>query len=372
MKERYLPIDLLRGATIILMIMVNMPGSWAHVYPPLRHSVWHGCTLADMVFPLFLFITGFSMAFSMAKVAAGESIPAEGRRAARRKILRRSLVIFAAGLFLNLFPFQTGLSGMRIMGVLQRIALSWACAAFLVLHLEKRYLAVLSIAALAAYHLASVLFAGPDPWSLEGSLAVRVDLAVLGERHMWNGFGVPFDPEGLITTFPATVSVLAGYLAGAPARGGMPPSTLVKRYLPAGIGLAAAGLALGHFQPVNKPLWTGTYVLLTTGAALVVMAACVWATEIRRWRRWASFAVVFGMNPLAAFFLSSLWARTLTGLVRVTSSGAEKSGYAWLYSTVFRPLFGAATGSFAFSVFHVIIFGILLSLLYRRDIVLKV
>ncbi|HSG28748.1 MAG TPA: hypothetical protein VLA34_09730, partial [Candidatus Krumholzibacterium sp.] len=153
---------------------------------------------------------------------------------------------------------------------------------------------------------------------------------------------------------------------------GMSPDTLLKRYLVAGTGLVAAGLALGHLQPVNKPLWTGSYVLLTTGAALVVMAACVWATEIRRWRRWASFPVVFGMNPLTAFVLSSLWARTLTGLVRVHSSGTEESGYAWLYASVFRPLFGAATGSFAFSVFHIIIFWMLLSFLYRRDIVLKV
>ncbi|MBU8922583.1 MAG: DUF1624 domain-containing protein [Bacteroidales bacterium] len=365
--ERYLPIDIMRGITMAAMVLVNTPGSWAHIYPQLRHSAWHGCTIADLVFPSFLFVAGLSMAFSFSRRGME-------RKARLARIGRRVAIIFVAGLFINAYPFQAGPGDIRIMGVLQRIALAWGLAAVGAVFIRRKGLAILSVGILIAYWIAVSWFGGSDPWSLEGNLVRHVDLLVLGERHMWSGFGIPFDPEGILSTLPAVVSVIAGYIAGGPAASAMAESRQSGIMVIPGLLLMAAGLLWGTVQPVSKPLWTGSYVLLTAGISILMMSAIVWITEVKRWRRWGWPASVFGANPLLLFLISALWVRTISGLVRFGASdvGSGKvSLYNFLYDSVFRPVAGEMNGSLLFAVFHLILYWLMLYFLHRGRVFVK-
>jgi len=197
-KKRLLSLDIYRGITIVFMIIVNTPGSWQYVYAPLRHSEWHGCTPTDLVFPSFLFIVGVSMWFSMKKY--GHTLNTRSVF----KILYRTLIIFAAGFLLIWFPFVgKQLSGIRIMGVLQRIALAYGLGALLCLIVKKKYLWIVSAVILLGYWALLYFAGGSEPYSLEGNAVLKFDLLVLGKEHLYGGFGIPFDPEGLLSTIPA-------------------------------------------------------------------------------------------------------------------------------------------------------------------------
>ncbi|MCK4537170.1 MAG: DUF1624 domain-containing protein [Candidatus Krumholzibacteria bacterium] len=368
-EQRYLPIDIMRGITMAAMVLVNTPGSWGHVYPLLRHSTWHGCTMADLVFPSFLFVAGFSMAFSFSRNDMD-------RKARLARIGRRVAVIFAAGLLINVYPFQTGPGDLRIMGVLQRIALAWGLAAVAAVFIGRKGLAILSIGVLVAYWAAVSWFGGSDPWSLQGNLARHVDLLVMGERHMWNGLGIPFDPEGIISTLPAAVSVLAGYIAGGQVVSKKTEDRQSGIMVIPGIFLLVAGLTWGIVQPVNKPLWTGSYVLLTSGISILMMSVVVWITEVKRWRKWGWPASVFGANPFLLFLFSALWVRTITRVVMFgtggAGSGTEKvSLYNFLFDSVFRPLAGAMNGSLLFAVLHLVLYWLILYFLHRGKVFVK-
>ena len=208
-SSRLFSLDVFRGLTVAFMIIVNTPGSWEYVYAPLRHSKWSGCTPTDMVFPFFLFIAGVSMWFSLKKYdhqITGGSI---------FRIMRRVVAIFAAGLFLTIFPyFDRDYSTLRIMGVLQRIALAYGLGAIICLAVRKDYIWIVTGSLLLLYWGLMVLFGGTDPFSLSGNFALKVDLLLLGEKHLYKGFGIPFDPEGLFSTMPAVCTVLLGFLTG--------------------------------------------------------------------------------------------------------------------------------------------------------------
>jgi predicted acyltransferase len=368
-EERYLPIDIMRGLTMAAMVLVNTPGNWGHVYSQLGHSAWHGCTIADLVFPSFLFVAGYSMAFSFSRNDMERKV-----RLAR--IGRRIALIFAAGLLINAYPFQTGLADIRIMGVLQRIALAWGLAAVGAVFIGRKGLSIISIGILLGYWAAIIMFGGNDPWSLEGNIARHVDILVIGERHMWNGFGIPFDPEGGISTLPAAVSVLAGYIAGGPASSEKTEDGKTGIMLFSGLILVVAGSAWGTIQPVSKPLWTGSYVLLASGISILLMALVIWITEVKGWRRWWWPISVFGTNPLLLFLFSALWVRTITGVIKFGSGGAgddagRVSLYNYLFDSVFRPLAGEMNGSLLFAVFHLGLYWSILYFLYRRKVFLK-
>jgi len=208
--QRYLALDVLRGMTVALMILVNNPGSWSHIYAPLEHSKWHGCTPTDLVFPFFLFVVGVSMFFSFSKY--GNALNKESLL----KIGKRTLLIFAIGLFLNSFPqWATDYSKLRIMGVLQRIALAYGIGAVIVLASPRKYLPYVGGAILLFYWGLMYVLGGSDPFSLEGNATIAFDSAILGVSHLYKGFGIPFDPEGLLSTIPAVVTVILGYLVGA-------------------------------------------------------------------------------------------------------------------------------------------------------------
>jgi predicted acyltransferase len=246
---RLMSLDVFRGMTIAFMIIVNTPGTWSHVFAPLRHAKWHGCTPTDLVFPSFLFIAGVAVYYSLKKYNFEFSGPSLFR------ILRRVALIFAAGLFLNIFPhFDRDYSTLRILGVLQRIALAYGLGAIIVLLVKRNYIWIVTAIILLGYWALMYFLGGSDPYSLEGNLATRVDAAIMGANHLYKGFGVPFDPEGLVSTIPAVGTVLLGFMAGN-LIGSFGTSWKTVGYLAAiGAALVAAGLVWGQFSPINKPL----------------------------------------------------------------------------------------------------------------------
>ncbi len=368
-ERRLLALDAFRGATIAAMILVNMPGSWSHIYPPLRHAAWHGATPTDLIFPFFLFVVGTSMWFSFRKFDHRLSRPLA------RKILRRVALIFLVGLFLSAYPF-VGRDlpwDLRILGVLQRIALAYGVAAFLVLLLSPRKLVAASAVILLGYWALLAAFGGAEPYAVESNVVRKVDLALLGEAHVWRGFGIPFDPEGLLSTLPAVVTVVLGYLAGRWITESARREDAILKMLLAGTLLVVAGLVWNPLFPINKPLWTGSYVLYTGGIALVALAWFIWAIDVKGWCGWVKPLEVYGLNPLFAYVLSGVLARTLTRLVHVPVGGGETvTGYRWLYSRIFEPLAGPLNGSLLFALAMVVLIWLAVLPLYRRNIVIKI
>lgn len=365
--QRYLALDVLRGITIVGMITVNNPGSWAHIYSPLRHSEWNGCTPTDLVFPFFLFVVGVSMFFSFSKY--GNVL----NRESLIRLSRRTLLIFAIGLFFNSFPqWQKDFSHVRIMGVLQRIALVYGISSLVVLSVSRKALPWVTAGILLAYW-GILYFAGSEqPFSLEGNATIPFDMSILGENHMYKGFGIRFDPEGLLSTFPAVATALLGYMAGMLIKSRTKTQVPLKLILWGAAGIAI-GWIWGIYFPINKPLWTSSYVLYAGGWASLVLGVLVWIIDVRSYEKWTSFFVVFGKNPLFIFSFSTFWAISLLRLIKLkTPEGDVQNGYNWLYTQVFEPLAGPINGSLLFALAHVALFWLIGYVMYRNKIFIKV
>jgi predicted acyltransferase len=366
-SQRYLALDVLRGMTVALMILVNNPGSWAHIYAPLEHAAWQGCTPTDLVFPFFLFVVGASMFFSFSKY--GNQLSKESLL----KIGKRTLLIFAIGLFLNSFPqWNQDFSKLRIMGVLQRIALAYGFAALIVLGVKRRFLPYLCGIILLAYWGLVIYAGGANPYSLAGNPASPFDSALLGIGHLYKGFGIPFDPEGLFSTLPAIVTVLIGYMIGSVIKES--PRMKVPAKLAAfGIVALIAGWLWGLYFPICKAIWSSSYVLYTAGWASILLALLIWLIDLKGYSGWTSFFVVFGVNPLFIFAFSGLWARIIGRMIQVTvADGKVISGSTWIYNNIFVPIGGDLNGSLLFAVAHVILFWLLGYVLYKKKIFIKV
>ncbi|WP_163715228.1 acyltransferase family protein [Mangrovibacterium lignilyticum] len=365
--QRYLALDVLRGITIVAMITVNNPGSWAHVYPPLLHSEWNGCTPTDLVFPFFLFVVGVSMFFSFSKY--GNVL----NRDSFVRVLKRTVLIFAIGLFLNSFPqWLKDFSHLRIMGVLQRIALVYGFASLIVLSVKKNYLPYILVFILLSYWGIIFFFGGTDPYSLEGNITIPFDSMIFGADHLYKGFGIPFDPEGLLGTYPAIGTAVLGYMAGAVIQKTDKDKVPVKLAIWGLVGLVV-GFVWGQFFPINKPLWTSSYVIYAAGWASLVLAILIWVIDLKSIKKWTSFFVVFGMNPLFIFALSGLWTISIIRLIKFENGAGEMlNGYSWLYRSVFEPLGGPLNGSLLFALAHVVFFWVIGYVLYRKKIFIKV
>jgi predicted acyltransferase len=369
--ERSAALDALRGAAVALMILVNNPGSWQHIFPPFEHAAWHGWTPTDLVFPFFLFAVGASMAFALDERAAARDF--------WPKVLRRAAIIFALGLVLNAAPFvrwsdagdlvARDLDRLRVMGVLQRIALAYLGAAVVVRAVGLRRAWKAAALLLLGYWAACVALAnGADPYSLEGFFGTALDRALLGAAHLYPGEGVPFDPEGLGSTPGAIAQVLLGAAAGRWLKRGPVDAALALRLFVAAALLLALGYVWSLGMPLNKKLWTSSYVVHTTGLALATLALLVVALDLRGGRRGAAatLAVAFGRNALLVFFLAGLLPRLL-GLIRWREGEAWTSPLRWAYEHGFAALPGdPRVGSLAYALAVLALFAALAVALDRR------
>jgi predicted acyltransferase len=369
-KQRLQSLDTFRGITIMMMILVNNPGSWSHVYPPLRHAAWHGWTPTDFVFPFFLFIVGISISLSFtSRLERGQT-----RSQIFLKALRRSIIIFAIGFVLNLFP-EFDFSDVRIMGVLQRIALCYALSSVIILTCRKTTQVGVAICILIIYWIAMKTIPVPgygagilDP---QGNLCWYFDSRLLA-GHTWKGAPVPgFDPEGLLSTLPAAVTTLLGVFTGDWLRSDRNSLEKVSGLFVFGnIGLIV-GVIMNIWFPINKPLWTSSYVVFMAGMALHFLAMCFWLIEIKAWRQWAKPFIVFGSNAILVFVLSSLMARILT-MIRIPSEEGMLSLKTAIFENCFASWAGPLNGSLFFAVFYILLWLGLMSLLYRKRIFIKI
>jgi predicted acyltransferase len=365
--NRFRALDVLRGLTLALMIVVNMQIGPGKSYAPLLHAGWDGLTLTDLVFPTFLFVVGTTLTFTL------EKYEPLGDAAVMRKIAMRTVLIFLCGYLLYWFPFfgvdDSGhvvvapIADTRIFGVLQRIALGYGAAA-LIVHYGGRAGAIsFGLAALLGYWW--VMHAFGD-YSFAGNAEIKLDKLVLGEAHMYQGEGVAFDPEGILSTLPAIVNVLAGYLAGRFVRDHGTKGGTLARLLLAGAVCIALALWWDTVFPINKKLWTSSYVLCTVGIDLGVLALIVYIVPQVHDRRWTYFFEVFGRNTLAIYLLSEVGEK----LLHMTGIG-QQSLFEGLYEVGFAPWAGDKLGSLLYAVVYMLCCWTVSCLMDRKGIYIR-
>ncbi|MGE0640437.1 MAG: acyltransferase family protein [Thermoanaerobaculia bacterium] len=373
--SRLASLDVFRGATIALMILVNNAGDWSRTWAPLLHAPWHGWTPTDLVFPFFLFIVGVAIPIALApRLAAG----GDALAGIHRRILRRSATLFVLGLALIWFPYYTVIwERVRIPGVLQRIAVVYLVAAFAYLHLGRRSRFALSLALLAGYWAAMRWLPVPGfpagDLTPEGNFAFHVDHLLLGP-HIWRYSPGPGDPEGILSTLPAIVTALLGVSTGEWLRSSRTVAARAAGMATAGLVLVLTGLALAPLFPLNKNLWSPTYVLFTGGAALLLLAPLHRLVDGRSAAAWTRPFVIFGRNAIVAYAGSSLMARLL-GVIRIADPadpGASISLQKWLYARLCVPLFPDYVASFAWAAGFVLVWFAILWWLDRRRLYLRI
>ena len=390
LNQRFYSLDVFRGITVALMILVNNPGTWEHIYSPLEHAPWNGCTPTDLVFPFFLFVVGNALAFVMPRFENNYN------SVFLKKIIKRTFLIFAIGLFLNWFPFvrwdnnafvfkywvnpQRADSGIRILGVLQRIALCYFFASIIIFYGKIRGAFVIGSVILLGYWVLCLLFGNAnDPYSLQGFFGVDIDKAILGIPHMYKGEGVPFDPEGLISTLPAIVQIIFGYLVSNYILQKEKNYEVLSSLFVTGMILIITGLCWNMVFPMNKKIWTSSFVVYTSGIATVILSMLIYFVEFKNERGlWTKFFDVFGKNPLFIFVLSGLLPRLL-GLIRWangTTANAEiiyASPLDWFYEHVCKPVAeNLKIGSLMYAIITVIFFWIIAYILDKKKIYIKV
>jgi predicted acyltransferase len=358
-RTRLVSLDVFRGLTMAAMVVVNNPGSWSHVYWPLLHAEWHGWTPTDLIFPFFLFIVGISITLSRRSENWG-------------RIVRRTAVIFALGLFLNGYP-RFDLATWRIPGVLQRIAVCYLCAAsaYRLAAGDRRRqgigLLMLAVALASLYWLVMALVPAPGgaagDLTPEGNVGAWLDRTILG-GHLWRP---RWDPEGLLSTLPAISTALLGVVAGLWLGSAAPPHRKAAGLLIAGAASVALAYAWHPIFPINKNLWTSSFVALTAGAAAIVLACCYWVVDIRGSRAWTAPFVVLGSNAITLYVLSGLLADTL-GIITV----GETPLSAWIHATVFVPLAAPKTASLLYALANLAVLFVPLLWMYRRRLFLRV
>lgn len=383
MNQRYYSLDVFRGATVALMILVNNPGNWSHIYTALEHAPWHGCTPTDLVFPFFLFAVGNAMSFIMPRLETA------GTNFFIRKIFKRALLIFGIGLLLNWSPFVRwqgdqlvlkSFSNIRIFGVLQRIALCYLFASLIVYFFKSKGAILISVIILIGYWIIS-RFAGNllDPYSLEGFWGTQIDRALLGNNHIYKGEGVAFDPEGLVSTLAAIVQVIAGYLTGKYIQQKGKNFEMACNLFVAGSVLIFAGFCWDMVFPINKKIWTSSFVIYTSGLAITVLAVMIYTIEFRNYKSFPTgFFAVFGKNPLFIFVLSGFLPRVL-GLIRIQGQPDEKgnniylSPFGWFYEHICKPVSSNLNnGSLFYALCMIIFYWLIVYWLDKKKVYIKV
>ena len=374
---RLVSLDAFRGITILGMIMVNNPGTWSAMYGPLRHAEWHGWTPTDLIFPFFLFIVGVAIVYANAgKLSKGISKSELVKSAGKR-----SLILFGLGLFMAAYPiftfdpefgFRAGLDKLRIMGVLQRIAVCYFAATLIFLYFKPKAMFVWLFGLVVVYWLAMTFI--PVPGHGAGlfddkinNLAAYIDRAVLGE-HMWVGTGRQWDPEGFLSTFPAISTTLIGVWAGLILRNKeYDEARKVAELMIIGSLLIVLGYVWDWHFPINKGIWSSSYAVFTGGQGMVGLALCYWFVDVKGQKSWTQPFVVYGVNAITVFVMSGLIARTL-GIFQVGDVSVQR----WIFLTFFDSWLSTINASLVYSLVWVFAWYLILLVMYRKNIILKV
>jgi len=393
-RERLLSLDVFRGMTVAGMLLVNDPGTWSAIFPPLEHAEWNGWTPTDLIFPFFLFIVGITTHLSLsARRARGDD-----DSAIVKQILRRGLIIYLLGFAMAMFPFyQWGsietipnagawdrilfrIEHVRILGVLPRIAIVYVCAALLTLKTTVKQQIVIVAGLLFGYWFAMTLIPVPGEnvvgalllHTKDRNLAAYLDRAILGTNHTWVG-SVTFDPEGPMSTIPAIATAMLGVLAGRwiAQRDKQLLERITGLFAMGSIGMMV-GLMWNWSFPINKNLWTSSYVIFTAGMACVALATVMWIVDYCNVKWWTKPFVVFGVNPIVAFVGSGVVARLIYTLWHVNYHGKSVAVQDAIYQSVFLPWLPPRVASLAFAISFVLLWYGILTVLYRRNIFLKV
>ena len=372
-SSRLMSLDLFRGLTIALMILVNDPGDGPSAYWPLKHAAWNGWTPTDLVFPSFVFIVGVAMAFSFtSRLQRGDS---RGKLFAH--VLWRGLVLFALGLFINGFPTRFDPAHLRIYGVLQRIAICYVATSVLELWTEWRTQLAITVACLAGYWVLMRHVAVPG-YGIPGRDIPLLDpnrnLVAWVDRKLLMGhlYEKVRDPEGLLSTIPAIGGCILGLLTGKWLRSVRSGSAKALAMAIAGLVLIVVGRSWHVWFPINKKLWTSSFVLFTAGMALVCLELCYWLADVKHFRRgWTTPILVFGKNAIAAYFFSEVLA-SLSYAIKVRSGGQSTTLQEYLYTHLFARWATPANASLAYSLAYVCLCWLVMAVLYRRRIFLKI
>lgn len=389
-SNRYVALDVLRGMTVAGMIVVNNPGSWSHIFSPLKHAAWNGCTPTDLVFPFFLFVVGAAMAFSFAKHEEkfdGKSV---------RRLLKRGLLIFLVGLGLNAFPFYPTspnpemtfgenylywLQHLRIFGVLQRIALCYIVGGLIALWLKSQKKITIALVSLLAIHWIVLRVFGGDGWStLQGNISGKIDVALLGANHVYHGFGIPFDPEGLLGVVSGSGTVLLGYLMGQIIRTTPEKIEAVAKLYTIGLVCLGLGCVLSIWLPINKALWTGSYVFYAGGWAIVMLAFFIYFIDIKGKEKAFFPFKALGMNPLFVFVMAGVFTKVFGRVIKWTYQTVQDgvvvekttSAASWFYRNCCVSIFGNNEyASLMYALVYVAIFLSLAVWLYKKKVFIK-
>ncbi len=376
-SSRLVALDVLRGITIAGMIMVNNPGSWGHIYAPLRHAEWNGCTPTDLVFPFFVFVMGVAMYISWSKTDFRLTWRASG------KLLYRGLALVLIGWAVSCYgimlrTLSTGGSwadvgdkivhGMRFLGVFPRLGIVSCLAGFCLLIFKPKRLPWVAAALLIIY---CIIIAVTDSFYLNtDNIVARVDVAVLGENYMYHKGGIAFDPEGLLSTIPCIAHCLLGAFAGKLIMTTGDKWKKVNQLFIFGTVILLTGFLLDYAFPINKSLWSASFVLVTCGLASLLLALLIWIIDICGKRRWSVFFESFGANPLFIYVVSTLTAITLSN-IRFSFHGEAYSAWSFWYKVCMQPLLGDNGGSLACALSLVALMWIIACPLYKKKIYIK-
>jgi predicted acyltransferase len=369
-RPRLLSLDFFRGFTVAAMILVNDPGDWGHIYAPLEHSKWNGCTPTDLVFPFFLFMVGVSIVYAMQAKKANVS----GHNQIMLSILRRTIIIFALGVFLPLInDFQ--FAHLRIPGVLQRIGVVFGITAVLYLKTSTRTQIYLAAACLMGYYLLMTLVSVPgfghanlEP---ETNLGAWVDRLVFTENHLWAS-SKTWDPEGLLGTIPAIGTCLIGMLTGTWLKSErMKTGSQILRMTGTGTLLVIIGLIWNTFFPINKSLWTSSFVLFTAGLAVIILSISYWLIDVKGYRKLIPPFLAFGRNAIAAYVLADIIPSVLS-IIPVTDNGRKSNVWSFMYNHLFVPYLSPINASLGFAILTVIIIFLPVWWPYVKKITVKI
>ena len=367
-QKRLVSLDVFRGMTIAGMILVNNPGDWGAIYSPLQHAPWHGLTPTDLIFPFFLFIVGIAIPIALTRRIDSEK-PIYG------KIYRRSALIFLIGLFLNAFPLFD-FANLRIPGVLQRIAVCYLIASLIFVRFNWREQTFIAVALLVFYWIVMTVVPVPGcevatVHDKACNLSAYIDRLFLGVNHIWV-LGKVYDPEGILSTLPAISTTISGVLTGMWLRSKRQRLEKITGLLVFGLLLIVLGWACSFFMPINKSLWTSSYVVYTSGIALCFLGVLMWIIDMKGYKAWSKPFVVFGMNALALYIGAEMLSRLLSVISFSDGKGGQVSLKTVIFENVFAPIASPLNASLAYAITFILGWLLVLWVLYRKKIFIKV